>query len=224
MSEKYALYSRVSTDQQHTENQKRLLVEYADRHGYDFDLYEEQMTTRKTRPVKQDVLYKLRQKVYKGVIIWRLDRWARSSRELLLEIQELHDKGIVFISINDNIDLNSPTGKLQFQILSAFAEFERNLISERTKEGLARAKAEGKKLGRPWGAKDKGNRRKSGYILKEALKRKRKDEIENVYKPVEHYIDTKEHSPLSSEEIERIKSNITPPNNKDENNPVQTPL
>ena len=103
---KYALYSRVSTTEQTVENQNRLLVEYAKRQGFEFDMYEEQMTTRKTRPVKQHVLQSLRKKIYKGVIIWRLDRWARSSRELLLEIEELHKKGIEFISINDNIDLN----------------------------------------------------------------------------------------------------------------------
>lgn len=205
MSEKYALYSRVSTDRQTTENQKRLLVEYAKNRDYEFDLYEEEMTTRKTRPLKQDVLNKLRNGIYKGVIIWRLDRWARSSRELLLEIQELHDKGIEFISIQDNIDLNSPTGKLQFQILSAFAEFERNLIAERTKEGLARAKAQGKKLGRPFGAKDKKHRKVSGYILKEANKRKRIDESRNIYHPIEYYLDNRKNSLVSSEYINRIK-------------------
>lgn len=170
---KLAIYCRVSTAEQTTENQSIRLIEYAERCGHTYDVYEETMTSRKTRPVKADVLNKLRLREYDGVIIWKLDRWARSLRELLLEITEMHDKNITFISLSDNIDLSTATGKLQFQILGAFAEFERNLISERTKEGLRRAKMQGKKLGRPFGAGDKKRRRRSGYHQRYAGKRTR---------------------------------------------------
>ncbi|MBT7826776.1 MAG: recombinase family protein, partial [Bacteroidetes bacterium] len=101
---KIALYNRVSTQDQTTENQKIRLIEYAKTKGYEYDIYEEVMSTRKTRPVKQALLQKLRKGDYTSVIVYRLDRWARSSTELLLEINELINKGINFISISENLD------------------------------------------------------------------------------------------------------------------------
>jgi len=161
-----AIYCRVSTDEQTTENQKIRLEEYAQRQGWTYTTIEETESSRKTRPKKAELLNQLRRKEYDGVLIWKLDRWARSSQELSLEIEELHQKGIIFISISDNIDLSTATGKLQFQILSAFAEFERNLIRERVMEGLHRAKHQGKVLGRPAGSKDQKVRKKGGYYLR----------------------------------------------------------
>ena len=169
---KFALYCRVSTDEQTTENQRIRLVEYADRHGYAYDVYEEVESTRKTRPIKAEVLRKLRLREYDGVIIYRLDRWARSTQELLLEIEELINKKVQFISLSDNIDLGTATGRLHFQIVSAFAEFERNLIRERTIEGLNRARKQGKNIGRPKGSKDKKVRKKGGYFLRYIDKKK----------------------------------------------------
>lgn len=165
-----AIYARVSTGEQTTENQVLRLTEYAQRQGWSYEIIEEVMSSAKTRPKKALLLQRLRHKEFDGVLIWKLDRWARSSYELLNEIQELHNKDIKFISLSDNIDLSTATGKLQFQILSAFAEFERNLIRERTVEGLNRAKSQGKKLGRPAGSKDKKDRKKSGYYLRHAGK------------------------------------------------------
>jgi len=170
---KIAIYCRVSTQEQTTENQKIRLKEYADRMGWEYDIIEEQESTRKTRPKKRELMTKLRNKEYDKVLIYKLDRWARSSSELINEITELYEKGITFISLSDNIDLSTATGKLQFQILAAFAEFERSLIRERTLEGLARAKIQGKKLGRPKGSKDKKRRKKSGYYLRHAKQRRR---------------------------------------------------
>lgn len=175
-----ALYSRVSTNKQTNANQIHRLVDYANQQGFEFDLYEEVESSRKTRPVKQDLLKKLRNGEYDSVVVYKLDRWARSSTELILEVQELIDKKIGFHSVSDNLDFNSSMGKLHFQILSAFAEFERNLISERTKEGLARVKMQGiKKLGRPKGSKDSKPRPKSGYYVREANKRKDRKMVEN---------------------------------------------
>ena len=175
-----ALYSRVSTNKQTNLNQIHRLVDYATQKGIEFDLYEEVESSRKTRPVKQDLLKKLRNGEYESVVVYKLDRWARSSTELILEVQELIDKKIGFLSVSDNLDFNSSMGKLHFHILSAFAEFERNLISERTKEGLARVKMQGiKKLGRPKGSKDSKPRPKSGYYVREANKRKDRKMVEN---------------------------------------------
>lgn len=187
-SNKVALYCRVSTKKQTNENQKIKLIEYASERFLKFDLYEEVESSRKTRPVKQELLMKLRKGEYSSVIIYKLDRFARSSRELILEIQELIDKGIGFISLSDNLDFTNSVGRLHFQILAAFAEFERSLISERTKEGIERAKAQGKKLGRPKGSKDSKPRPKSGYLMREINKRKQKDEEKGNFKTVERYI------------------------------------
>ena len=187
-AKKVALYCRVSTNKQTNENQKIRLLQYATDMAYKFDLYEEVESSRKTRPVKQELLQKLRKGEYSHIIVYKLDRFARSSRELILEIQELIDKGVGFISISDNLDFSNSVGRLHFQILSAFAEFERSLISERTKEGIDRLKALGIKLGRKVGSKDKKPRPKSGYILREAKKRKNQDEKKGVFQSVEAYI------------------------------------
>lgn len=185
---KIALYVRVSTNDQTVENQKIRLIEYAEKNGLNYDIFEEIESTRKTRPVKQTLLVRLRNNEYKAVVIYKLDRWARSSTELILDTKELLDKGIGFISISDNLDFSSAAGKLHFAILSAFAEFERELIRERTIEGLRRAKMQGKHAGRPKGSKDTKKRKKSGYILREANKRKMLDEGNGIHKAVEVYL------------------------------------
>ena len=163
----YALYCRVSTAGQNTDNQKIRLLQWATDNKFQFELFDEIESTRKTRPIKQKLLQRLRQGEFKAVVIFKLDRWARSSTELILETKELIDKGIGFISLSDNLDFTSASGKLHFQILSAFAEFERALISERTKEGLHRVKQSGTILGRPKGAKDKKKRVRAGYYVRE---------------------------------------------------------
>jgi DNA invertase Pin-like site-specific DNA recombinase len=188
LTDKSAIYCRVSTDKQTTENQYFKLLQYAKDYCLDFDLFDEVESTRKTRPVKQALLQKIRNGEYKEVIVYKLDRWARSSRELILEVQELTDKGVRFISLSDNLDFSTATGRLHFHILSSFAEFERSLISERTKEALARLKKQEIKLGRPTGSKDSKPRSVSGYYLKEAGKKKREDEERGVYKSIQTYI------------------------------------
>ena len=185
---KIALYVRVSTSEQTVENQKIRLIDYAEKNGLNYDIFQEIESTRRTRPVKQALLSRLRNNEYEAVVIYKLDRWARSSTELILDTKELLDKGIGFISISDNLDFSSAAGKLHFAILSAFAEFERELIRERTIEGLRRAKMQGKHAGRPKGSKDTKKRKKSGYILREANKRKMLDEGNGIHKAVEVYL------------------------------------
>jgi putative DNA-invertase from lambdoid prophage Rac len=185
---KVALYCRVSTSEQDIINQEVRLIEYAELHNLQYDIFREVESTRKTRPVKQDLLMKLRKNEYDAILVYKLDRYARSSAELILEVKELSDKGVAFISISDNLDFSTASGKLHFQILSAFAEFERDLIRERTIEGLKRTKMQGTVLGRPKGKKDSKPRPKSGYILKEAAKRKMIDEAKGIYKQIKNYI------------------------------------
>lgn len=185
---KVALYLRTSTANQTTENQKITLTAYAESNGYKYDVFEEVESTRKTRPVKQALISKLRNREYEAVIVYKLDRWARSSTELILDTKEMLDKGIGFISVSDNLDFSTAAGKLHFQILSAFAEFERELIRERTIEGLKRAKSQGKKPGRPKGSKDKKKRKKSGYILREAVKKQIREEQNGNHRSVSSFL------------------------------------
>lgn len=186
---KYALYQRVSTSDQSTLSQKDFLIGFAEDKGYKYDVFDEVESTRKTRPVKQALLQKLRNNEYDGVIVYKIDRWARSSTELILEIKELVDRGITFISVSDNLDFSSATGRLHFHILAIFAEFERSLISERTRLALKRKKEfEGVQLGRPKGSRDLKPRRRSGYILRHAKEKQLMDTKNGIHKPIEDYL------------------------------------
>jgi DNA invertase Pin-like site-specific DNA recombinase len=133
-------------------------------------------------------MQKMRSGEYDGILVTRLDRFARSSRELILDVDEILKKNIFFISVIDNLDFSTASGKLHFHLLCAFAEFERSLISDRVRQSLQRLKSEGKKLGRPQGSGDKKRRRKSGYLLREAHKRQNKDQDSGSYKHIEEYL------------------------------------
>ena len=185
---KVAIYCRVSTTEQNNTNQELRLVEYCKQMNWVYDIFREVESSRKTRPVKQALLTMLRNKEYDAIIVYKIDRYARSSAELILEVKELLDKGVAFVSISDNLDFSTAAGKLHFQILSVFADFERELIRERTIEGLKRTKMQGTKLGRPKGSKDAKPRPKSGYFIREASKRKATDVSKGIYKEIKSYI------------------------------------
>ncbi len=190
---KWALYMRVSKTDMRNSNQRIILEKYANENGLVYDLFEEKESTRRTRPVKAELINRIRANEYVGVIITKLDRFARSSSELILEIEEFLKKGKTFISINDNLDFGTASGRLHFQILAAFSEFERALISQRTREGLARVKAQGTKLGRPRGSRDKKKRRIAGYLLRAAASRQNEDRVKGHIYPLEDYINKKRH-------------------------------
>ena len=203
------MYSRVSTREQHTENQGIKLKEYAERMGYKYKYFDEMESTRKTRPIKAKVLSLLRSGVYAGVIVLKFDRWARSLSELSIEVTELQKKKINFISLKENIDLSTPTGKFQLHIFGAFAEFERDLIRERTLDGLARVKAQGRILGRPVGSKDSSPRRKSGYFLRNVRQRQKEDEKKGIIHDIEYYL----NNPPSKKKLKKQQQNscLNPP-------------
>ena len=169
---KFAIYVRVSKRDQHPENQQISLERHCKREGWEYAVFEEKESTRNTRPIKEEVLNKLRRKEYDGVIIWKLDRWGRSLTELVNNLQELTEKGTKFISLMDNIDYTSTSGKLFANMLACFCEYERAIIRDRTMAGLERAKKQGtrsgKAIGRPKGKKDSKPRNKSGYWLRYA--------------------------------------------------------
>jgi len=89
------------------------------------------------------------QRKFDTVLVWKLDRFGRSLRHLINAFAELEARGIAFVSLRDNLDLGTPSGRLMFQIIGAMAEFERALIQERVKVGLRHARSKGKRLGRP---------------------------------------------------------------------------
>ncbi len=160
---KVAIYVRVSRTDQILENQITPLVEYCERMNYEYEIFKEKESTRKTRPIQWDLYNRLLKKEFDGLLFYKLDRWARSLKELVTHMEALHEKGVVLISYMENIDLGTSTGKLMMQIMGSFAEFERSIIRERTLAGLATAKARGKKLGRRKGSK---NKFKGGVLIK----------------------------------------------------------
>lgn len=146
---KAAIYVRTSKTEQVLANQLNPLIKYVLREGWEYKLFQEQESTRKRRPI-QDKLYRsLMRKEFDVLLVFKFDRWARSVRELVTHLEDFESKGVRFISLKEAIDLGTATGKLMFQIIAAMAEFERELIRERTIAGLERARAEGKTLGRP---------------------------------------------------------------------------
>jgi len=149
-------YVRASTieevKQGSNERQKELIEKFCKERGYDLKIYEDQAKSGAStdRPAFQKMLTEL--DGANIVVVTKIDRMARSLIDLLSTIQLLEKKGIGFISIQDpGIDTTSPNGKLLLQILGAFAEFERNLINQRTKAGKEKAKQRGVKFGRPRG-------------------------------------------------------------------------
>jgi len=158
---KFAIYARVSRTDQILENQIRPLKEYAERMGWDYEIFTEKESTRKSRPVQWALYNRLLKKEFDGLLFYKLDRWARSLKELVTHMEALHEKGVILVSFMENIDLGTSSGKLMMQIMGSFAEFERSIIRERTMAGLDRARAQGKTLGRPRIKR----RRKSGGVL-----------------------------------------------------------
>jgi putative DNA-invertase from lambdoid prophage Rac len=151
---KAAIYARVSTldKGQDTEVQLRDLRSYAQARGWIVasEYVDKGQSGAKDRRPELDRLMKdVRKRKVDLILCWRLDRLGRSLKHLILTLDELQSVGVGFVSYNENLDLTTSTGRLMFQLLGAFAEFERNLIKERVKAGLANAKAKGAKLGRP---------------------------------------------------------------------------
>lgn len=160
-----AAYVRVSTDDQTTDNQKTAIKEYVERsEDQQIKFYEDVISgSSRNRTALNNLLQDVRKGQISKVIVWRLDRLGRSLKHLMDILREFENRGVDFVSITQGFDTSTPQGRLFFQIVGAFAEFESRIISERTKEGLKRAKKQGKKLGRPKGSKDKKQRKTKGY-------------------------------------------------------------
>lgn len=147
-----ALYARCSTSDQNTAMQSSELREYCKRRGWKIhDEYVDRGVSggKDSRP-ELDRLMKDADRIrFNTVVVWRFDRFARSVSHLLRALETFNELGIAFVSLSEQIDTTTPTGKMVFTVLGAVAELERALIGERVRAGLRNAKAKGKRLGRP---------------------------------------------------------------------------
>lgn len=148
-----ALYARVSRHDkdQNPENQLIKLREFASCHGWEvYATYVDYASGAKTsRPGFDKMLRDARARRFDAILIVRIDRLARSTRHLLNVLEDLRMRGVELVCTDQEIDTTTPAGKLLFTVLGAVSELELDLIRERTRDGLARARAEGKRLGRP---------------------------------------------------------------------------
>lgn len=145
------LYVRVSTnDQQTIPLQMRALREYAVRRGWTIAMQVKEIGSGAAeRELREKLLDAARRREIDIVLVWRLDRWGRSVTDLLTTLHELEHLGIGFVSLTEALDLTTPAGRAMAGLLAIFAEFEKEILRERTRAGLAHARQNGKRLGRP---------------------------------------------------------------------------
>lgn len=147
-----AIYVRVSTTDQTCDLQKRELEDYIAARGWlQPKLYEDHgfTGTNGNRTALKQLLSDVRQRKLDVVCCWKMDRLFRSLKDLIVTIQGFDELGVTFVSLKDQVDLSTSTGRLMMQVVGAFSEFEASLIRERVRAGLANARARGKTLGRP---------------------------------------------------------------------------
>ena len=145
------LYARVSTnDQQTLPMQSRAMREYAARRGWTIAVQVREVGSGAAqRKLREKLLEAARRREIDVVLVWRLDRWGRSVTDLLATLQELEHLGVGFVSLTEALDLTTPAGRAMAGLLAVFAEFEREILRERMRAGLAHARQNGKRLGRP---------------------------------------------------------------------------
>jgi DNA invertase Pin-like site-specific DNA recombinase len=146
-----AIYARVSTFDQDPENQLQELRRYVEARGWTAAEYVDHGVSgaKERGPALDRLLVDARRRRFDVLVCWRLDRLGRNLKHLITLLEDLQALGVAFVSLAEGIDATTPAGRLQMQILGAIAEFERGRIVERVRAGLARAKAQGQRLGRP---------------------------------------------------------------------------
>jgi DNA invertase Pin-like site-specific DNA recombinase len=149
---KAAIYVRVSTNEQDPAMQLSDLRRYAQQRG--FEIYKECVDvgvsgTKANRPALDALMDAARKRLFDVVLVWRFDRFARSTKHLVDALHEFRSLNIDFISYQEAIDTSSPIGEAMFTIISAMAKLERDIIVERVKAGMRKAKEQGKRIGRP---------------------------------------------------------------------------
>lgn len=148
---KAALYARVSThDQQTLSMQMKAMREYAQSRGWEVKQeIEETSSGTKKRQKQEEIIQAAQRREIDVIVVWKLDRWGRSLVDLINGLQDLNALGVGFVSITEALDFTTPSGKAMAGMLAVFAEFERDMLRERVKAGIAHARAKGKPHGRP---------------------------------------------------------------------------
>jgi DNA invertase Pin-like site-specific DNA recombinase len=148
---KAAIYARVSTFDQEPENQLQELRRYVEARGWTGVEYTDRGVSgaKDRRPSLDALILDAKRRRFDVLVCWRLDRLGRNLKHLITLLDDLQALGVAFVSLAEGIDATTPAGKLQLHILGAIAEFERERIRERVLAGLQRARAQGKRLGRP---------------------------------------------------------------------------
>ena len=146
-----ALYARVSThDQQTLGLQVEAMAAYIKGRGWDLvSQVKEVGSGAKQRPDREVLLKAARRREVDVLVVWRLDRWGRSLPDLVVPLRELTELGIGFVSLTEALDLTTPTGRAMAGMVAVFAEFEREIMRERVRAGIAQARKEGRRHGRP---------------------------------------------------------------------------
>jgi DNA invertase Pin-like site-specific DNA recombinase len=148
-----AIYARVSTTNgQDPAMQTRELREYCERRGWEIagEYVDAGISgSKERRPQLDALLSACRKRLVDAVVVYRYDRFARSLRQLVNALEEFRSLGIEFVSLHEGVDTSTPNGRLVFGIFATIAEFERELIRDRVKSGIAAARSKGRKLGRP---------------------------------------------------------------------------
>ena len=146
-----ALYARVSThDQQTLEMQVEAMSAYLKDRGWKaVKQIKDVGSGAKDRPGRESLLKAARRREIDAIVVWRLDRWGRSVADLMTTLRELTGLGVGFVSLTEALDLTTPTGRAMAGMLAIFAEFEREILRERVRAGIAQARKEGRQHGRP---------------------------------------------------------------------------
>ena len=145
------LYARVSThDRQTLSMQMRAMREYAAKRGRTITLQVKEVGSGAVqRELREQLLVAARRREIDAVLVWRLDRWGRSLADLVTTLKELAELGVGFVSLTEALDMTTATGRAMAGLLAVFAQFEHDILRERVRAGLAEAKLQGKRLGRP---------------------------------------------------------------------------
>jgi putative DNA-invertase from lambdoid prophage Rac len=176
---KVGLYARVSTQDQKTlPMQLRALRTYVRQRGWAIGLQIKDIGSGASdRSQREQLMQAARRRELDAILVWRLDRWGRSLADLVLTLKELSELGVGFVSVTEALDLTTPTGRALTGLLAVFAEFEREILRERVKAGIAHARKEGRPHGRPPTARRQASRIKRLYargLSKAAIARRLK--------------------------------------------------
>jgi putative DNA-invertase from lambdoid prophage Rac len=145
------IYARVSTTDQRTiPLQLRTMREYAAKRGWTVVMQVREVASGAAqRELRRQLLEAARRREIDVVVVWRLDRWGRSLADLVVTLKDLSELGVGFVSLTEALDLTTPTGRAMAGLLAVFAEFERDVLRERVRAGIAAARLKGTRLGRP---------------------------------------------------------------------------